>query len=98
MEKKRNRLEVIRDILTVIRNKNGRIKPTQILYKSNLSHLMMKYYMAELLEKKFIIEIKSKDSRTYAITEKGNKFLAEYNTISNFMQSFGLANNAQEGF
>lgn len=98
MEKKRNRLEVIRDILTVIRNKNGRIKPTQILYKSNLSHLMMKDYMAELLEKKFIIEIKSKDSRTYAITEKGNKFLAEYNTISNFMQSFGLANNAQEGF
>ena len=59
---------------------------------------MMKDYMAELLEKKFIIEIKSKDSRTYAITEKGNKFLAEYNTISNFMQSFGLANNAQEGF
>jgi predicted transcriptional regulator len=96
MEKKRNRLEVIRDILLVVRNKNGKIKPTQILYKSNLSHMMMKDYLEELLKKEFLLEIKTKTGRVYAITEKGNKFLEEYTTIANFMQSFGLADNKTE--
>ena len=91
MERKRNKLEVIRDILTVIRNKNGRIKPTQILYKSNLSHMMMVDYIKDLISKDFIKEIKSKEGRTYSITEKGNKYLSEYNTIANFMESFGLS-------
>ena len=90
MEKKRNKLEVIRDILQVIRNKNGRIKPTQILYKSNLSHVMMKEYLGDLILRGLVKETKTKAGRTYAITEKGNKYLAEYGTIVNFMESFGL--------
>ena len=57
MEKKRNRLEIIRDILNVIKEKSGRIKPTHILYKSNLSHQMMKEYLEELMEKQFIKEL-----------------------------------------
>ena len=96
MERKRNRLEVIRDILTVVRNKNGKIKPTQILYKSNLSHSMMKDYLDELLKKEFLLEIQTKTGRIYAITEKGNKFLMEYPTIVNFMQSFGLSEKKSE--
>jgi predicted transcriptional regulator len=49
MNKKRDRLQVIYDILKVIKEKNGRIKPTHILYKSNLSHQMMDEYLRELL-------------------------------------------------
>jgi len=90
MERKRSRLEVIRDILLVIRSKNGKIKPTQILYKSNLSHIMMSDYIRELMEKDFIKESRSSNGRTYSITEKGIKYLSEYNTIVNFMDSFGL--------
>ncbi|MFT4343774.1 MAG: winged helix-turn-helix domain-containing protein, partial [Candidatus Woesearchaeota archaeon] len=56
MSKKRNRLEVIYDILVAIRNKNGRIKPTHILYKSNLSHKMMNEYLSDLIEKGFVEE------------------------------------------
>jgi predicted transcriptional regulator len=91
MEKKRNRLEVIRDILLVIQSKNGRIKPTQILYKSNLSHFMMKDYLGDLIKQGLIKETSSSSGRTYAITEKGMKYLSEYRTISNFMESFGLS-------
>jgi predicted transcriptional regulator len=94
MERKRNRLEVIRDILVVIQAKNGRIKPTQILYKSNLSHIMMQDYLQELISKGFIKESKTKEGRTYSITEKGVNYLREYNTIANFMGSFGLTEQA----
>ncbi len=90
MNKKRNKLEIIRDILQAIRNRNGRIKPTHILYKSNLSHQMMEEYLKELKEKDFIVEIKNKTGRTYAITEKGNNYLNKYSLIMDFTESFGL--------
>ncbi len=90
MERKRNRLEVIRDILQVIRDKNGRVKPTHILYKSNLSHTMMKEYIDELIDKKFIVEEKNGASRTYKLTNKGSNYLQEYGKIVGFMDSFGL--------
>ena len=39
MNKKRDRLQVIFDILKTISEKSGRIKPTHILYKSNMSYV-----------------------------------------------------------
>lgn len=90
MDKKRNRLQVIRDILEVIKARSGRIKPTHILYKSNLSHQMMEEYLTELKEKEFIEEHKKDKSRTYSITEKGNDYLQRYKLIDEFANSFGL--------
>ena len=90
MDKKRNRLEVIRDILNVIRNRNGRIKPTHILYKSNLSHQMMEEYLNELKAKEFIKEYKTDRSRTFTITDKGLNYLEKYRVIEEFASSFGL--------
>ena len=90
MEKKRNRLEIIYDILRVIRDRNGKIKPTHILYKSNLSHQMMSEYLSELIGKGFVVENKIKTGKTYAITEKGMNYLNKYSLISDFTSSFGL--------
>ena len=90
MERKRSKLEIIRDILGVIKEKNGKIKPTHILYKSNLSHGMMEIYLAELKEKKFIKEIKKEKSRTFEITDKGIQYLTQFSLIKNFTESFGL--------
>lgn len=89
-DKKRNRLEIIHDILRVIRERNGRIKPTHILYKSNLSHQMMEEYISELKEKDFIKEVKKDKGKTFLITEKGLKYLNEFDMIKNFATSFGL--------
>jgi len=91
MNKKRNRLEIIKDILEVIKNKSGKIKPTHILYKSNLSHGMMDLYLTELLEKEFISEKTEKGKKTYSITQKGQNYLSQYSLISNFTESFGLS-------
>ncbi|HRZ85213.1 MAG TPA: winged helix-turn-helix domain-containing protein [Candidatus Paceibacterota bacterium] len=90
MDKKRNRLEIIKDILEVIRQKNGRIKPTHILYKSNLSYQMMDEYLSELLTKNFIKEGKLGKGKTYLITDKGINYLNQYRLISEFTESFGL--------
>lgn len=90
MARKRTRLEVIKDILEVIKSKNGRIKPTHILYKSNLSYQMMEDYLSELIGKDLIKEMKTKNGRTYVLTDRGFSFLAEYNRIKDFTTSFGF--------
>lgn len=90
MTKKRTRLEVIRDILQVVRDRNGKIKPTHILYKSNLSHPMMEDYLKELIGKEFIVEHKGPQGKRYSITDKGLQYLAKYRSIMEFTQSFGL--------
>ncbi|MBU3923631.1 MAG: hypothetical protein KJ592_01825 [Nanoarchaeota archaeon] len=90
MTKKRNRLQVIRDILSTINKKKGEIKPTHILYKSNLSHHMMDEYLKELISKKFIKENRKTRGKTYSITKKGKDYLDQYKLITNFTESFGL--------
>jgi predicted transcriptional regulator len=90
MSKKRDRLQVIYDILEVIRDKGENIKPTHILYKSNLSHQMMQQYLGELITKEFIIEKENDKGKTYSLTEKGFEYLKEYRQITKFVESFGL--------
>ena len=90
MTRKRERLEVIRDILQAIKN-NRHIKPTRLLYSSNLSPQMFKDYINELISKKFILlEVDKKDKKTFSLTRKGQEFLAEYRVIENFIDNFGL--------
>ena len=90
MSKKRDRLQIIYDILSVIKEKNGRIKPTNILYKSNLSNQMFEEYMDELIQKQFVVENKTKSGKTYSLTQKGFDYLSKYNLIVDFTNSFGL--------
>jgi predicted transcriptional regulator len=90
MNKKRNRLQIIHDILKAISNRNGRIKPTHILYKSNLSHQMMEEYLGELIEKGFVVENKTASGKTYSLSPKGFEYLNKYKLIINFTDSFGL--------
>ena len=90
MSKKRDRLQIIFDILNVIKGKNGKIKPTNVLYKSNLSNQMFSGYMNELLQKGFIVENKSKSGKTYSLTQKGFDYTNKYRMIVEFSSSFGL--------
>ena len=90
MARKRERLNVIKDILNAIR-KNRQIKPTRLLYASNLSPQMFKEYINELISKKFIkLDIDDKEKKTFSLTKKGNDFLQEYKVIENFVENFGL--------
>ena len=90
MNAKRDRLQVIHDILRAVADKNGRIKPTHILYKANLSHQMLEEYLGELIAKEFIKEELLKGAKTYSITQKGFDYLNKYKMITEFVDSFGL--------
>ncbi len=90
MAKKRERLDVIRDILKAVRD-NRQIKPTRLLYASNLSPQMFKEYINELISKDFIkLDVDKKEKKTFSLTKKGNDFLEEYRVIEGFIENFGL--------
>lgn len=90
MAKKRERLDVVKDILLSIRE-NRNIKPTRLLYASNLSPQMFKEYINELISKNFIkIDINEQEKKTFSLTKKGNDFLEQYKIIENFVKNFGL--------
>ncbi|HLD72632.1 MAG TPA: winged helix-turn-helix domain-containing protein [Candidatus Nanoarchaeia archaeon] len=94
--KRRSRLELVYDILLSIQNKGGKIKPTHLMYKSNLSHKLLNAYLDELLGKELvqIEEVYHKkrktNSKIIALTDKGSGFLAEFRRMREFTDAFGL--------
>tara|TARA_Y100000310_G_scaffold253384_1_gene260239 strand:+ start:622 stop:912 length:291 start_codon:yes stop_codon:yes gene_type:complete len=96
MAARRSRLELIFDILLAIQNKGGTIKPTHLMYKSNLSHKLLNSYLEELITKEMVtideaFHRKRKTStKTIVITEKGLGFLAEFRRMREFTDAFGL--------
>ncbi len=91
MTKKREKLEIIHDILDVIRKKEDKIRRTHILYKSNLSHQMLNEYLNDLLSKNLIVELNEKNKpKTYKLTQKGYNYLKDYSLIKGFIESYGL--------
>ena len=85
---KRNKLEIIRDILKIIQD-NRSIKPTPLIRKSNLSTSRFKEYYSELLEKEFIKET-YRANKTITLNEKGRRYLEKYSAIINFIDEFEL--------
>lgn len=91
MNRKRDRLEVIYDILKVIRDKNNSIKPTPLLRYSNLSSQSFSEYYKELLSKGLVKELLDKKKRkSITLTDKGFEYLEKYNMIKGFINEFDL--------
>lgn len=91
MAKKRDRLEVIYDLLSIIREKNNSIKPTPLLRFSNLSSQSFSDYIDELLKKGFVKEVHNKKGRKfYSLGDNGFKYLEKYEVIKGFIDDFEL--------
>ncbi|MFP4423960.1 MAG: winged helix-turn-helix domain-containing protein [Candidatus Woesearchaeota archaeon] len=87
---KRERIEIIYDVLKAIQDKGGKAKPTHILYKSNLSSQMMKQYLMSLIEKGFIEEVRDKKNKYYVLNKKGFEYIKDFDMIRKFMDSYDL--------
>jgi predicted transcriptional regulator len=89
--KRRERLEVIYDLLVTIREHYNGIKPTPLLRFSNLSPNSFSDYYQELLTKEFIKEVMEKNGGKYiTLTDKGFKYIEKYKYILDLLNEFEL--------
>jgi predicted transcriptional regulator len=91
-KQKRDRLDVIYDILINVRKSNNAIGPTNLQNKSNLSSQMFKDYIEELTNTDLLERIENNKNNTYifSLTKKGNEFINKYKEMKQFVESFGL--------
>jgi len=73
----RGRLDIIADILTVVK---GKAKKTQIMYQANLSYKVLQRYLEETVRAS-LIDFED-GTQFYMLTEKGVKFLDAYHRYS----------------
>lgn len=73
MSKKRSKLEIYLDVLRAIRA--GYSKPTNIMYKSNLSWITLRDILDSLVERGLITTIERDGRKLYFITSKGKSVL-----------------------
>jgi predicted transcriptional regulator len=72
MNKYRDRLQIIADMLSVV---GKGAKKTQIMYQANLSYKLLNRYLREILNSGLI---KFENRNTYVLTSKGKEFLNKH--------------------
>ena len=76
---RRSQLEIQMDILKAV--VDGRIKPTHIMYRANLSWIRLQNLLDTLISQKLLQEKINYGSTVYAITQKGKDVLGYYMQI-----------------
>ena len=89
MAKKRTKLEVIKDILEVLR-KNKEVKITHLIYRSNLSNNSIKPYLEELLKNGLIQKKDGNGKKSFVILKKGEEFLEEFGKMKLLSEAYGF--------
>lgn len=81
--KNRGKLDIVREILSVV---SAKVRKTKIMYQANLSFTQVENYLQRLLESGLI---ESFDSTFYLITPKGQEFLQMHTDYLTRLQQLG---------
>jgi predicted transcriptional regulator len=87
--KYRSKGRIFADILKAVQEEDKTIT-THILYKSNLSHDRLVKYLQNLEDGGLLKRSEEKERTYYQITDKGRRFLAEFQRMEAFVSGFGL--------
>ncbi len=85
----RSRLAIYADMLRAIAEE-GNACPTRVLQRANLSWDRLNRYLSDLKERDLIEEISKGDSKVYQVTEKGRRFLREFDRMRRILEAFGF--------
>jgi predicted transcriptional regulator len=77
LSKYRNRVEIIGDILNIVRDG---ARKTQIMYKGNLSYKLLRNYLREVIGAGLVCV--GDRANIYQLTEKGKMFLRDFESYS----------------
>ena len=77
-------------MLVAIQVAGGEIKPTRLLYKSNLSYNKMKEYLDELQEDELVDILPFGEKKLISITTKGHYYISELRKVRNLAKNIGL--------
>jgi len=77
LSKYRNRVEIIGDILNIVRDG---ARKTQIMYRGNLSYKLLRSYLHEVIGAGLVCV--GERSNVYQLTEKGRTFLKNFEDYS----------------
>ena len=83
-------MDIISDMLNIIRERGGSIKPTHLMYKANLSHKQMKGYLDELMKKNMVQSSVPGKENKIVITKSGVEFNLKYLQVKDLERTFGL--------
>ncbi len=88
---KRGKLEIMRDILTMVQSNRNYMRPTPLLRKSKMTTARFKEYYSELTLRGLLKEVTDEhQDRFLMVTDKGFRFLERYRTIVDFIDEFEL--------
>ncbi|MFP4567706.1 MAG: winged helix-turn-helix domain-containing protein [Candidatus Woesearchaeota archaeon] len=90
MAEKRERMDVVYDILNAVIKHNNKIGPTRLIQLSNLSPAMFREYTNELVKQQILNEHTDKTKKFYSITNKGYSFIEKYKTFKKFIDELGI--------
>ncbi len=86
--KRRDKIQIYYEILSAIEQEavhEGGAKPTRIQHLANMSYDKLARYLDELQAKGMIYKVGN-----LSLTEKGHKFLQEYQKIEDLVERMGL--------
>ncbi|MDH5440189.1 MAG: hypothetical protein OEZ48_08170 [Candidatus Bathyarchaeota archaeon] len=78
MSKRRSRMDIIHSILKTIREDSVGAYKTRILYRSNLSHLVLNRYLDFIMGNELVKTERIGEKPVYCITDKGREFIKTY--------------------
>ncbi|MEM0120772.1 MAG: DUF4364 family protein [Thermoprotei archaeon] len=90
-EKYRSRVSIIVDVLKAIESEDGEDQRlTHIMSKANLPYNRFSNILSELVSKGLIAERETGDKKSYTLTQKGKRYIQEYERFKKLSEAFGL--------